>query len=260
MAAVRRPARTDFALLDLVSGPAPPRDSPAGREGAVADATQVLAFLPVAFVLWLFLHLIRPFQGANAFPLLTSAVPNGHGVPCPDGAAGCSNGLCSGLGHASCLGGALPLNPFGEDLRAHNNTWTRALCETDSDGDGFTNGFELGDPCCTWAPGHDAALASAAYVHLSHPGDADAAPSLEVQALYADLACLDVAWNATAAAEEAAEEAAIFLEGETPHMLELRPEPWEVPTATTTYKCFFFEYPEDRPYHIVGFEPLVSTV
>ena len=76
-----------------------------------------------------------------------------------------------------------------------------------------------------------------------------------MQALYADLACLDVAWNATAAAEEAAEEATIFLEGETPHMLELRPEPWEVPTATTTYKCFFFEYPEDRPYHIVGFEP-----
>ena len=31
--------------------------------------------------------------------------------------------------------------------------WTRALCEADQDGDGQTNGLELGDPCCVWTPG-----------------------------------------------------------------------------------------------------------
>ena len=27
------------------------------------------------------------------------------------------------------------------------------MCEKDSDGDGWTNGQELGDPDCTWRPG-----------------------------------------------------------------------------------------------------------
>lgn len=31
--------------------------------------------------------------------------------------------------------------------------WTKTLCEKDSDGDGLSNGVELGDPCCIWVPG-----------------------------------------------------------------------------------------------------------
>ena len=31
--------------------------------------------------------------------------------------------------------------------------WTNTLCEKDSDGDGLSNGLELGDPSCTWAKG-----------------------------------------------------------------------------------------------------------
>lgn len=34
-----------------------------------------------------------------------------------------------------------------------NFQWTSALCNHDSDGDGLSNGAELGDPGCTWRRG-----------------------------------------------------------------------------------------------------------
>ena len=34
--------------------------------------------------------------------------------------------------------------------RHENVAMTKELCQEDSDGDGLTNGEELGDPCCTW--------------------------------------------------------------------------------------------------------------
>lgn len=37
------------------------------------------------------------------------------------------------------------------------NQWTLELCQRDSDGDGQTNGEELGDPDCIWKPGARAA-------------------------------------------------------------------------------------------------------
>lgn len=50
-----------------------------------------------------------------------------------------------------------------QDFAAAAHIWTETLCKTDSDGDGKTNGEELGDPACIWnvgdrpagsAPGH----------------------------------------------------------------------------------------------------------
>ena len=46
-----------------------------------------------------------------------------------------------------------PRNPFGLDFAKHGFKWTAELCERDSDGDGLTNGQELGDPHCTWHVG-----------------------------------------------------------------------------------------------------------
>jgi len=46
--------------------------------------------------------------------------------------------------------------------------WTEDLCQTDSDGDGRTNGQELGDPQCTWKLGDKSA--DGIDVTLSHPG------------------------------------------------------------------------------------------
>ncbi len=63
-------------------------------------------------------------------------------------------------------------NSFGDDFKSLTGEqgWTADLCTADSDGDGLTNGFELGDPCCLWAShGRD----QPAYVDdISHPGRA----------------------------------------------------------------------------------------
>ena len=45
--------------------------------------------------------------------------------------------------------------------------WTKELCREDSDGDGRTNGQELGDPDCTWKVGMNLVNVSG----LSHPGE-----------------------------------------------------------------------------------------
>lgn len=41
-------------------------------------------------------------------------------------------------------------NPFGLDFASFNFEWTLDLCQLDSDGDGRSNGVELGDPDCVW--------------------------------------------------------------------------------------------------------------
>ena len=65
-------------------------------------------------------------------------------------------------------------NPFGADyarLQAIHSTaaalWA-ALCPLDSDGDGFTNGEELGDAGCTWNPSTPSVVART--TQLTHPG------------------------------------------------------------------------------------------
>eukprot|EP00127_Corallochytrium_limacisporum_P007473 Clim_evm18s252 gene=Clim_evmTU18s252 len=62
------------------------------------------------------------------------------------------------------------LNPFGEDFtRFHALTgsgWSLYLCLSDSDGDGQTNGHELGDPCCEWVENGKPFRMD----NISHPG------------------------------------------------------------------------------------------
>jgi hypothetical protein len=48
------------------------------------------------------------------------------------------------------------------------------VCEADSDGDGVTNGEELGDPCCLWTPDNPNPKGFRVD-NLSHPGDASEA-------------------------------------------------------------------------------------
>eukprot|EP00963_Diacronema_lutheri_P005291 scaffold412_cov311-Pavlova_lutheri.AAC.3 len=87
-------------------------------------------------------------RGFSTFPY---EVPNGRRVNCTEEMEGCSVGEpCLGLGHNTCAGGSLPLNPFGADFADALYSWTEELCQMDSDNDGLTNGEELGDPCCEW--------------------------------------------------------------------------------------------------------------
>ncbi|KAF1327920.1 hypothetical protein FI667_g7263, partial [Globisporangium splendens] len=76
-------------------------------------------------------------QSAAARPEFVEMIPNG------------ANTGVEALGHTNRIGGG-SLTAFGEDFAAAGHKWTKALCEKDSDGDGQTNGQELGDPCCAW--------------------------------------------------------------------------------------------------------------
>ena len=98
-----------------------------------------------------------------AHPNFRFRIPNGERIPCPvvDGVVeevGCVDGwredmpkrVCPGIGHRTCSGGSLPLNAFGTAWADAGFEWTKELCEADSDGDGKTNGEELGDKYCVW--------------------------------------------------------------------------------------------------------------
>merc|ERR1711976_1018652 len=70
-----------------------------------------------------------------------------------------------GVGHKATAG-AGPSNQFGEDFADNGFKWDKCICEQDSDGDGLTNGQELGDPDCEWTPG----IPPKHKFGLSHPG------------------------------------------------------------------------------------------
>ena len=98
------------------------------------------------------LSLLVP-AAAQARSSYVANFPNGRAV---DG-SGCIN--C----HNSA-GGGDARNPFGRALGSSTN-WAR-VCPTDSDGDGQTNGEELGDPDCIWSRGAVAARTT----DISNPG------------------------------------------------------------------------------------------
>ena len=98
----------------------------------------------------------------HAHPEYADQIPNGYNVKDVNG------NPWLGVGHER-PGGSGPLNPFGVDFQAAGYTWTQDLCKKDSDGDGASNGQELGDPNCVWTPG--ATPASSIVSHPGFPGD-----------------------------------------------------------------------------------------
>ncbi len=72
--------------------------------------------------------------------------------------------VCEPFGHVGCGASSDLLSWFGD---RDNPQWTASVCTTDSDGDGHTNGDELGDPCCVWAAGGGP---PARTTDVSHPG------------------------------------------------------------------------------------------
>ena len=94
--------------------------------------------------------------GTLAHSEYRSRIPNGEVVP----------GVRA-LGHKNLKGGG-ELNPFGRDFKAAGLRWTKELCRLDSDGDGESNGLELGDPCCVWS--ELSPIPPARSWRISHPG------------------------------------------------------------------------------------------
>ncbi|RUS91186.1 hypothetical protein EGW08_001099 [Elysia chlorotica] len=97
---------------------------------------------------------------ANSYPAGRDRIPNGYNVPDP-----CRPGRTTqGVGHENPDGGG-PRNMFGDAFLIAGG-WTVAFCNADTDGDGVSNGAELGDPNCVWTPGQVPEFTTG----ISHPG------------------------------------------------------------------------------------------
>ncbi|XP_050389759.1 tyramine beta-hydroxylase isoform X2 [Patella vulgata] len=166
-------------------------------------------------------------------------IPNGDKVPDP-----CNpSKIWRGVGHLGADGGGAR-NPFGVDFEKHGKLWTR-LCKLDSDGDGMTNGEELGDPRCVWAPGM---VPPKAKKTISHPGICEP-------------------WNSTFCQEKnkwlSCEERKLTCHGlEDPNVRNLTlkfPQRMLVPPRETNYFCMIFDIPSDRDYHLVATQPVIDN-
>ncbi|OWF52039.1 temptin-like [Mizuhopecten yessoensis] len=115
-------------------------------------------------------------------PGFMDLIPNGHMVPnpCPNN----SSYPWHGVGHNNRTGGGIA-NVFGADFLTANMTWTKAFCMADSDIDGKTNGFELGDPDCKWVQGGPPAGKP-----FSHPGVCEPMTSKTCIAVNLNIRCI----------------------------------------------------------------------
>ncbi|GFN99774.1 temptin [Plakobranchus ocellatus] len=108
----------------------------------------------------LLLTLMLATEFSVAWPSNRDLLPNGYNIPDP-----CRPGrTAQGVGHVNADGGG-PVNDFGQAFQ-DAGSWTPSLCAADTDGDGVTNGAELGDPSCTWSPGQTPQSTES----ITHPG------------------------------------------------------------------------------------------
>ncbi|DBA02245.1 TPA: hypothetical protein N0F65_007655 [Lagenidium giganteum] len=107
---------------------------------------------------------LQASTSVEAYSKYVKLMPNGDAVP--DAPA---------VGHPDAAGNG-GLNEFGKAFKKFGNTWNANLCMEDSDGDWFTNGQELGDPCCKWTPANPGSLITDG---ISHPSDKTKTPSNE---------------------------------------------------------------------------------
>ncbi|CAK4395444.1 unnamed protein product [Aphanomyces euteiches] len=149
------------------------KSTDASRPG-YASTTELCSaghFVISAMLLHAFLLVVAASSiGVFGYKSFVSRVPNGDSVP-----------HVAALGHENASGGG-SRNVFGTAFQATGFQWTPALCHADSDGDGATNGQELGDPCCTWTVGSKGKPPSANF-EPTPPGQPNAFSPNQLQAL-----------------------------------------------------------------------------
>ncbi|XP_025092690.1 dopamine beta-hydroxylase-like [Pomacea canaliculata] len=187
----------------------------------------------------------------HGYRMFADRIPNGEQVPHP-----CKpNYLWRGVGHFNVDGGG-SRNPFGQDFDIGGRAWTRELCQKDSDGDGRTNGEELGDPNCVWRVG-DIPTSSTG---LSHPGVCEPIDSARCQQkqLHTGLFRTQQEWMTQSCKSAEFNCSAIHEAGvrQQPARLELT----AVPAKETTYICKIFEFEDNaNDYHLIATEPIINN-
>ncbi|XP_033750816.1 dopamine beta-hydroxylase-like [Pecten maximus] len=173
----------------------------------------------------------------HAYPSFQTSIPNGGSVldPCDDTTA------WPGIGHEA-MGGSGPLNPFGRDLKNNGKVWNLTLCEMDSDGDGISNGAELGDPDCEWTPGSNPAGQP-----TGHPGMCEP---------WSDPVCLQK--NAFHICETENMTCDVINSPDVQDFA-IRFPKTAVPKQDTTYMCMNFALPADQDYHVIADRGLIDN-
>ncbi|XP_067660273.1 tyramine beta-hydroxylase-like [Haliotis asinina] len=186
------------------------------------------------------LTLLLLVASTSAYRFYQDEIPNGDHVPHPCKA----NYLWWGVGHDNPLGGG-PKNPFGRDFARYHN-WTTELCRLDSDGDGMTNGEELGDPYCVWKKGTFPSTSTG----LSHPGVCDPWGSEQCREANRDVTC------------ETGEFTCDGIDSQDVMNITLRFPPTRVPPEETSYMCFTFNLDmldDNTDYHLIGSKPFIDN-
>ncbi|CAG5114875.1 unnamed protein product, partial [Candidula unifasciata] len=203
-------------------------------------------------VLALLLPMVRPFMHYQ------KRIPNGDNIPFP-----CKPGkIWPGLGHFNDEGTG-PRNPFGLRFEELESIWTKEFCLEDSDGDGFYNGLELGDPKCEWTEDTPVAEKDG----LSHPGicdpwDTPRCKNMDISS-FSDKYKTQGEWM-----EDVCQSDGLVcpaLEDKDIMNITLRlPPRTAVPTDTTSYICINFNIynhgvPKGRDFHAVALTPVLDN-
>ncbi|GMF33874.1 unnamed protein product [Phytophthora fragariaefolia] len=113
-------------------------------------------------------------SGVGASKEFVALIPNGGNVP-----------NAPAIGHSDNTGKSSATNAFGSAFADAGKSWTLGLCQADTDGDGQTNGQELGDPCCEWSIGATPRWTSG----VSHPSDSSKTSN---ESIWASINCTGV--------------------------------------------------------------------
>ncbi|XP_056001096.1 tyramine beta-hydroxylase-like isoform X2 [Ostrea edulis] len=180
--------------------------------------------------------------GVNGYPDFKSEIPNGDKVPDP-----CNKDkLWSGVGHLKPGGGG-PRNPFGIMFASNGKTWAGIVCDSDSDGDGVTNGAELGDPDCEWVKGQRPSRTQ----NITHPGICEPLDSEHCRKKNSWLSC----------PKEERKEDSFCPEFSQPDVktLDLKLERTTVPSTTSTWMCQILPWPVEGDFHVIGSKPRIDN-
>lgn len=169
-------------------------------------------------------------------------IPNGDRIPHPCG----DDQIWGGVGHYRPGGGGAR-NPFGIDFAANSKQWTIELCQKDSDGDGRTNGEELGDPNCQWTRGRPADTS----LVVTHPGICEPVDSPACQETNSrfgnELVCDKKKDDCPALTEPGM------------RTLDVRIPQTEIPAMETNYFCMLVDLPQDQDYHLAATTPIINN-
>ncbi|EQC36784.1 hypothetical protein SDRG_05618 [Saprolegnia diclina VS20] len=137
-------ARTTSGILRASQHVLSPRG--AGDDDRCADQSACAGIKPA---LKLKMAALRTALLVVALSLATTSAFSTYRLRIPNGLSVKGFGA---VGHVNKVGGGQPTQ-FGIDFERGGGRWNAAICALDSDGDGATNGEELGDPCCEWRVG-----------------------------------------------------------------------------------------------------------